>query len=57
MRTSESKSSNAKQTETENGNTTQPLTPGPAHFRDTTDHDGDSLSREEKVGTVNKALF
>ena len=57
MRTSESKSSNAKQTETENGNTTQPLTPGPAHFRDTTDHDGDSLSREEKVGKDNKALI
>tara|TARA_B100000768_G_C11119847_1_gene306983 strand:- start:504 stop:647 length:144 start_codon:yes stop_codon:yes gene_type:complete len=47
MRTSESKSSNAKQIETENGNMTQPLTPGPAHSKDTIDHDGDSLSREE----------
>ena len=31
----------------------QPLTPGPAHSKDTIDHDDDSLSRKEKAGAVN----
>ena len=37
MRTSESKSSSAKPTETENGNMMPPPTPGLAHSRDTTE--------------------
>ena len=39
MKTSENKNSNAKPIETENGNMMLPLTPGPVHSRDTTEHD------------------
>ena len=42
-KTSESKNSNAKPTETENGNTMLPPTPGHAHSRDTTEHSDDRL--------------
>ena len=38
MKTSENKNLNAKPTETENGNTMLPPTPGLAHSRDTTEH-------------------
>ena len=37
MRTSENKNSNARPIETENGNTTPPPTPGPAHSNPTTE--------------------
>ena len=46
MRTSESKSSSARPTETESGNTMPPPTPGPAHSRDTTEQD-DRLVRRD----------
>ena len=52
MKTSESKSSNAKLTETENGNTTPPPTPGPAHSNHTTESFRNQIDDPSKNGLM-----